>query len=781
MQSSMTAWLKQYFSHRPLSVKRALLIIILLAALPPIIFSAVLLIRYAASERIIAERTLVESAEAVARAIDAEFMAVEAVLQALASSTRLQADDLQGFGNQIRAVSARTGRDFALVDAQGQTIIATSPEMNRDIFRSPDETVFTNVLPKPEGEFAAYVIIPFKRKNGDVWFLEGSVKNADFRDILAEPGVPSDWVVSIVDRTGTHLIRSHGSERFAGKPLVEPLVAQIKRRQRGILETVSLEGIPLISTVAFARTSGWAAAIGLPRANLAAPLREQLTSLVLLAVPLTALALIAGVMLAGLLNGAMDALKIMAAKVGRDGNTGFAPTLIHDANEVGDVMAQTSAELHRRREELAALNATLEERVMARTAELTEANKRLENEIRLPESSEAQLRQMQKMEAVGQLTGGIAHDFNNMLAVILSGLHLIRRRLKRGNAEIEPLLDGAVHGAERAAALVSRLLAFSRQQPLSPEPVEVNRLLSGLEDMLRRTIPENIAMEMVLAGGLWQTLADVHGLENTLVNLAVNARDAMPEGGKLTFETANAFLDEAYATEHPEVASGQYVMIAVTDMGEGMPPDVLDRVFEPFYTTKPTGAGTGLGLSQVYGFIKQSGGHVKIYSEPGVGTSVKLYLPRHQAANSAHQNPPRKTPPAVARRGDRELILIVEDDPDVRRVTVEMLEELNYATLQAEDGADALRLIENTPDIALLLTDVVMPKMNGRALADATAQIRPDLKVLFTTGYTRNAIIHNGVLDEGVNLLIKPYNIDDLSRKLHELFRDADLDISNSS
>jgi CheY-like chemotaxis protein len=388
---------------------------------------------------------------------------------------------------------------------------------------------------------------------------------------------------------------------------------------------------------------------------------------------------------------------------------------------------------------------------------------------------------MQKMEAVGQLTGGIAHDFNNMLAVILSGLHLIRRRVKRGDTEIEPLLDGAVQGAERAAALVSRLLAFSRQQPLSPEPVEANRLLSGLEDMLRRTIPETIAIEMVLAGGLWRTHADVHGLENTLVNLAVNARDAMPEGGKLTFETANAFLDEAYATEHPEVVAGQYVMIAVTDTGEGMPPDVLDRVFEPFYTTKPTGAGTGLGLSQVYGFIKQSGGHVKIYSEPGVGTSVKLYLPRHQAAKSAHQNPPRKTPPTVARRGGRELILIVEDDADVRRVTVEMLEELNYATLQAEDGADALRLIESAPDIALLLTDVVMPNMNGRALADATAQIRPDLKVLFTTGYTRNAIIHNGVLDEGVNLLIKPYTIDDLSRKLHELFKDADMDVSNSS
>jgi hypothetical protein len=387
MQSSMTAWLKQYFSHRPLSVKRALLIIILLAAIPPIIFSAVVLIRYAASERIIAERTLVESAEAVARAIDAEFMAVEAVLQALASSTRLQADDLQGFGDQLRAVSARTGMDFSLVDPQGQTIIATSPEMSLEIFRSPEETVFTNVLPKLEGAFAAYVIIPFKRKNGDVWFLEGSVKNADFRDVLAEPGVPSDWVVSIADRTGTHLIRSHGNERFVGKPLVDPLVAQIKRRQRGIQETVSLEGIPLISTVAFARTSGWAAAIGLPRANLAAPLREQLTSLVLLAVPLTALALIAGVMLAGLLNGAMDALKIMAGQVGRDGDTAFAPTLIRDANEVGDVMAQTSAELHRRREELAALNATLEERVMARTAELTEANKRLENEIRLRETS----------------------------------------------------------------------------------------------------------------------------------------------------------------------------------------------------------------------------------------------------------------------------------------------------------------------------------------------------------------------------------------------------------
>ena len=303
---------------------------------------------------------------------------------------------------------------------------------------------------------------------------------------------------------------------------------------------------------------------------------------------------------------------------------------------------------------------------------------------------------MQKMEAVGQLTGGIAHDFNNMMAVVISSLRLMQRRLERGDTNIQEYTDGALRGAERAANLTRRLLAFSRQQPLAPETVDANKLIAGMEDVLRRTIPASISIETVFAGGLWRTRADAQGLESALLNLAVNARDAMPDGGKLTIETSNAFLDEAYAASHAEVAVGQYVLLAVTDTGSGMAPAVVSRAFDPFFTTKPTGEGTGLGLSQVYGFIKQSGGHVKIYSEVGVGTTVKLYLPR-LASSKETETDARPPGPVGHTDGQGQVVLVVEDDTDVRRLTVDMLEELNYVALSAEGGARALAIHGNEP------------------------------------------------------------------------------------
>ncbi|MDQ8700555.1 PAS domain-containing protein [Hyphomicrobium sp. LHD-15] len=395
-----------------------------------------------------------------------------------------------------------------------------------------------------------------------------------------------------------------------------------------------------------------------------------------------------------------------------------------------------------------------------------DVTERLNEQARFKTVQEA-LRQSQKMEAVGQLTGGIAHDFNNMLAVILSSLRLAERRMARGDFNIQEFLSGAVKGAERAATLVSRLLSFSRQQPLSPQRTDANRLVGGMEDVLRRTIPESITMEFVRAGGLWSIHVDPHGLESTLLNLAVNARDAMPDGGKLTFETANAHLDDPYAAAHADVAAGQYVLVAVTDNGHGMTPEVVGRAFEPFFTTKEVGAGTGLGLSQVYGFIKQSRGHVKIYSEVGVGTTIKLYIPR--LAEKLVTSPSEIEQTATQVRGKGELVLVVEDDDDVRRLTTEMLSELGFSVLSASNGRDALVLADRHPEIVLLITDVVMPGMNGRKLAEEAQRRRPSLKILFTTGYTRNAIVHNGVLDEGVQLLPKPFSLEAISAKITKL------------
>jgi signal transduction histidine kinase/ActR/RegA family two-component response regulator len=399
--------------------------------------------------------------------------------------------------------------------------------------------------------------------------------------------------------------------------------------------------------------------------------------------------------------------------------------------------------------------------------ELAAANNKLTHEMRERDRLETQLRQSQKMEVIGQLTGGIAHDFNNMLAVVIGNLSLLRRRIANGQTETTRFIDGAIEGANRAAVLTHRLLAFSRQQPLMPAAVDANKLVSAMTELLGRTLGEAVVLETVLAGGLWRIHVDAAQLESALVNLAVNARDAMREGGKLTIETGNTHLDEAYAASHEEVQAGQYVLIATTDTGVGMSPETISKAFEPFFTTKPEGKGTGLGLSQVYGFVKQSGGHVKIYSEVGHGTTIKLYLPRFLGALTESESTSVAAP--IPKGDPREIVLVVEDDERVRRVTVDALRDLNYTVLHADGAAKALRLLDGHPDVKLLLTDIVMPEMNGRRLAEEALRRRNDLKVLYFTGFTRNAIVHNDMLDQGVHLMTKPFTLEQLAAKVREL------------
>jgi signal transduction histidine kinase/ActR/RegA family two-component response regulator len=418
------------------------------------------------------------------------------------------------------------------------------------------------------------------------------------------------------------------------------------------------------------------------------------------------------------------------------------------------------------------LNAELEARV-------AERGRALEAEAAERREAEAQLRQMQKMESIGQLTGGIAHDFNNMLAIVTGSLDMAKRRLTgQEHPKVLACIDNAAEGARRAAVLTARLLAFSRQQPLEPQAIDANKLVAGMSELLSRTIGEHIHVETVLGAGLWHAFADPAQLENALINLAVNARDAMaPDGpggggGKLTIETANTHLDDHYARHNAEVRPGQYVMISVSDTGTGMAPEVIERAFDPFYTTKAVGAGTGLGLSQVFGYVRQSGGHVKIYSEPGQGTAIKLYLPRHLGAAVA---PAEERFPAEAMPMGRPdlTVLVVEDEEQVRAMTVDALRELGYGVVQAENGDAALLELAALPQVDLLFTDIVMPGMNGRELADRVREERPATRILFTTGYTRNAVVHNGMLDAGVAFLAKPFTIDQLARKVAEVLEGA--------
>jgi PAS domain S-box-containing protein len=380
---------------------------------------------------------------------------------------------------------------------------------------------------------------------------------------------------------------------------------------------------------------------------------------------------------------------------------------------------------------------------------------------------EDQLRQMQKMEAIGQLTGGIAHDFNNMLQVISGNIETLQRRVRHEDSNIQRLLTAALHGAERASTLTHRLLAYSRQQPLDPKPIDLNRLVPGMSDLLTRTLGERIKLESVLSGGLWHVLVDPNQVENAILNLAVNARDAMPDGGKLTIETANIQLDEAYALAHAEVTAGHYVMLAVSDTGIGMTADVIEKVFEPFFTTKKLGEGTGLGLSQVYGFVKQSGGHINIYSEPGEGTTVRVYFPRALSGGTAEPHP---APAQVPEIGGRETILVVEDNPDVRTYTTEILRELGYRVFEAQEADTALGFLASEPEIKLLFTDIGLPgPLNGRQLSDEARKIRPDVRTLFTTGYAQNSIVHQGRLDPGVQLIVKPFTFAGLAAKIRRI------------
>ncbi len=423
---------------------------------------------------------------------------------------------------------------------------------------------------------------------------------------------------------------------------------------------------------------------------------------------------------------------------------------------VREVAERTRVTVERRRAEQALrdLTASLESEVEARSRALIAAQE--------------QLRQSQKMEAVGQLTGGIAHDFNNLLTGISGSLELLVTRIAQGRLqELNRYAAAAQGAAQRAAALTHRLLAFSRQQTLDPKPTNINELIAGMEEMIRRTVGPAAAIEVVGAAGLWLARVDPHQLENALLNLCLNARDAMPDGGRITIETANTWLDRRGGAER-DLPPGQYLSLSVTDTGTGMTPEVISRAFDPFFTTKPIGRGTGLGLSMIYGFARQSGGAVRIYSELGQGTTMRLYLPRHHGEAAGPVEQESASPPPRAEQG--ETVLVVDDEPTVRMLVTDVLEELGYTAIEAANGAAGLHVLRSDARVDLLISDVGLPDgMNGRQVADAARLLRPQLKVLFITGYAENAVVGNGHLDPGMHVLTKPFTIETLGGRIKEL------------
>ncbi|UYN95357.1 MAG: response regulator [Enhydrobacter sp.] len=475
--------------------------------------------------------------------------------------------------------------------------------------------------------------------------------------------------------------------------------------------------------------------LGVPRAEILAPADRRLWQDIVVLVAVSVAAFAAAWLIAELgVRREVVRMSTMASRLGKGDLSARIP-LPHPKGELGALMA-----------------------VMNGTAESLQRQRESIEEL------DRKLHQAQKMEAIGQLTGGVAHDFNNLLTVILGNAEALADRLD-DRAELRRLAEMTASAAERGAELTRRLLAFARRQALEPRSIDLNRLVGSMDGLLRRTLSEEIDLEIVRGGGLWIVETDPGQMEVALLNLAINARDAMPGGGRLTIETANVSLDDAYARVNEDVVAGQHVMVSVSDTGTGMAPEVLARVFEPFFTTKEVGKGSGLGLSMVYGFVKQSGGHVKVYSEVGQGTTIKIYLPRAAADSEAPPLSPQRN-----EKGGNEHVLVVEDDALVREHATSLLRDLGYRVTAVEAGQPALEALRGHADIALLFTDIVMPGgMNGRELADAARRLRPGLAVLFTSGYTENAIVHHGRVDTGAELLGKPYRRHELAGKVRKV------------
>jgi signal transduction histidine kinase len=455
-------------------------------------------------------------------------------------------------------------------------------------------------------------------------------------------------------------------------------------------------------------------------------------------------------------DGALSYLEA-SASLWTSGSLSFVTVILRDVNErraTEAALRNSETEARNAAAALTELNRTLEQRVQERTAQLMQ--------------TEDALRQSQKMEAIGQLTGGIAHDFNNLLQGITGGLDLVKKRVTQGRFnELDRFISGAMASANRASALTHRLLAFSRRQPLAPTAVEVNPLLASMEELLRRTLGEHVHLELVTAGALWLTKCDPNQLENAVLNLVINARDAMPDGGTLTVATENTQLDSAYAALHQDIECGQYVCISVTDTGTGMSSATIAKAFEPFFTTKPLGRGTGLGLSMIYGFAKQSGGHAKIDSELGKGTTVKLYLPRYNGEIEEDGLIPDLSD--VRNAHTNETVLVVEDEFVVRELIVEVLKELGYSTLEAEDGPAALKILQSPQRVDLMISDIGLPGLNGRQIVEAARATRPSLKVLFMTGYAENAAMAAGFLEPGMSMITKPFAMEALATRVREI------------
>jgi signal transduction histidine kinase len=758
---------------RPLWFQLALLSAVLV--LPLLLSSYVMFSRMVENSRTSTKQALLLNAKTLASLVDNEIQTHIAIASTLAYSPALKSNNLPEFWTEAtNALQFVSGSSLDLADSEGNILLTTSQPPGIPIeWKLPSAWVNATFATTGShvGNIAEHgitnkltvtVTTPIVLSSQKKYILSINIPPERFQKLLSGK-FNSGEVVGILDANQKFVARIPDIQHRLGTLASDGWRNAIAKSPQGWTENKVLEGD--WSMTGYAPTSrGWNVGVAQLESAFEGPFQNILLSSLAATFFLAGLGLLVAVAIARHSSKGMSAIAKSARDLGNGKPVVELPAPFKEAQIISRNLAAASSELDRRRTALNLANAELEQKVAERTMSL-------QQEMARREESETTLRQVQKIETIGQLTGGIAHDFNNMLTIIMGNLDTVQRRLAKSDdkSNLKQPIANALKGAKSAADMTQRLLAFSRQQALQPKPLSLNALVADVSNMLTRTVGENTRLETVLAAGLWQTFADANQVENALVNLVVNARDAMPEGGKLSIETANVSLDDNYAARFGDLKAGQYVMLSVTDEGSGIPPDKLEKVFEPFFTTKGPGKGTGLGLAMIHGFAKQSGGHIRIYSEVGHGTTVKLYLPRLAGEQSVTASPEENSAIKIgmprAKKG--EIILLVEDEPGVRDYAVSVLQDLGYKVLPASDGVQALAMYKNANRVDLLFTDVILGgTLNGRELADSIRSVTPSLPVLFTTGYTRNAIFHHGRLDPGVNLLNKPYTQQDLAAKI---------------
>lgn len=727
--------------------------------LPTILCSALLLQQLVTDQRALTASRAQGSADRLMILLDGRLSGLSAVAQALSTSPLLERGDVEAFRSQ--AVRAARKQDYGLVlqDAGGMRLVDTrsrAVQPARSAGRLPNiEAVVASGQPRVSDLYPdtvskqrlVAVSVPVIVDGEVRYVLSTTVPPSKLLASVTPPNPQRTWRVELLDRAGT-AATAIGPDPARDGP----------------------------HATARSRTSGWQLVLRGPKIGAfsvaTGRARDQIIAFGLAA---TLIGLSAAALLGRAMSRSLRRVGESAHALASDGVAAPAASNIREIRDLEEglhkvafLLREQTTQRDHHAAALQHLNATLELRVADETRELARANLRLENEAKERAAVEAQLRQMQKLEAVGLLTGGIAHDFNNMLSVIIGSIELAQRQYDHGPKAMEPLLNDALTGAHSAAALTKQLLAFGRQQSLSPRKVDLNEVIFGMRDMLQRTLGEKVVIDLRLSGDLWPGFLDRAQAESSLVNLAINARDAMPEGGTLTVETSNVSVQEGASNAHDRVAAGSYTIIAVSDNGSGIPSELLDRVIDPFFTTKEVGKGTGLGLSQVHGFLRQSNGYLRIYSEPGVGTTVRLYVPRYEARDLEDAG----SIVAALDTSDKEkTVFVVEDNDVVREASVRGIRELGYHVIHASSGEEALKRLAVTPNVDLLFTDVVMPGMNGRELADVASRSRPGLKVVYATGYSRNVAL-NGLVDQGRPVIEKPFTLTQLASCLHGALHD---------